>query len=75
MKKLHLEFLDNTGKRRTLVLKRFAPDLSPAVIESEMEKLIALKVFTKYGTPALVKAIGAYYREVDKDVIYSRKEG
>lgn len=75
MKKLHLEFLDNTGKRRTLVLKRFAPDLPPAVIESEMEKLITLKIFTKYGLPALVKVIGAYYREVDKDVIFSRKEG
>lgn len=63
MKKLHLYFLDSTGKKQRLTPKVAAENLTAEEVRSNMEELVALQLFQRNDAVLYETAESAKYVE------------
>ncbi|MHC5374534.1 DUF2922 domain-containing protein [Enterococcus sp. LJL120] len=63
MRKLHLQFKNADGSRKTIIIKLCHQNLSPESVRQAMEDLIALKLFERNGVQLYTEIVGAKYVE------------
>lgn len=74
MKKLQLVFKTDGGAHRSLNLRYFRDDLTPAEVKAAMEQMAAAKLFSKEGSEIYHEPVSAKYVTTTEDVIFEDKE-
>ncbi|WP_265456879.1 DUF2922 domain-containing protein [Enterococcus sp. HY326] len=72
MRKLHLQFKNADGSRKTIIIKLCHQNLSPESVRQAMEDLIALKLFERNGIQLYTEIVGAKYVETRVTKIFDR---
>lgn len=72
MRKLHLQFKNADGSRKTIIIKLCHQNLSPEIVRQAMEDLIALKLFERNGIQLYTEIVGAKYVETRVTKIFDR---
>ncbi|MHC5248271.1 DUF2922 domain-containing protein [Enterococcus sp. LJL90] len=72
MRKLHLQFKNADGSRKTIIIKLCHQNLSPEIVRQAMEDLIALKLFERNGVQLYTEIVGAKYVETRVTKIFDR---
>ncbi|WP_265456034.1 DUF2922 domain-containing protein [Enterococcus sp. HY326] len=63
MHKLHLQFRNADGSRKTMIIQLCHQNLSPEIVRQAMTDLIALKLFERNGVQLYTEIVGAKYAE------------
>ncbi|MHC5372195.1 DUF2922 domain-containing protein [Enterococcus sp. LJL120] len=77
MRKLHLQFRNADGSRKTIIIQLCHQNLTPEIVRQAMADLIALKLFERNGVQLYTEIIGAKYVETKVTWLFddfSRKE-
>lgn len=74
MKKLHLTFLNEEGKKHKLIPKVAALDLSAEQVEAAMNQLTTLDLFEKEGVGLFQAVASAKYVETIETPLFEHNE-
>lgn len=70
MRKLHLQFKNADGSRKTIIVQNCHQNLSAEAVRKAMEQLIALAIFVRNGVQLCTEIVGAKYVETHETLLF-----